>query len=278
VNDKIYFHIGMHKTATTWFQRHIFSRLPGIKFIMSRRLDEIGKASGKAPKLLISHESLSGTLSTEKQPGDNKKRLAESLSRIAAMRPDASIIVGFREHASWLGAAYMHKAKTQRLDFERYAETYSRDDLSWCGSLDIIEGTSSSIFPFLYEELVETPEALIRDLCTFLGTEPPQDLDKLLKKRENPSPRSGFGQSISRAFHRLSYGLDRIMPMSTRPLRQLGAHLGSRFDDEEAPRQAPLEPELAQALRQDWKEVVVRVGRHRGRDLSAFLPKGWNEG
>jgi hypothetical protein len=66
--------------------------------------------------------------------------------------------------------------------------------------------------------------------------------------------------------------------MSTRPLRQLGAHLGSRFDDEEAPRQAPLEPELAQALRQDWKEVVVRVGRHRGRDLSAFLPKGWNEG
>jgi hypothetical protein len=61
-------------------------------------------------------------------------------------------------------------------------------------------------------------------------------------------------------------------------LRQLGARIGSRFDDEEAPREAPLEPELARALRQDWQELVARVGRHRGRDLSAFLPKGQIEG
>lgn len=273
MTDKIFFHIGMHKTATTWFQRHIFSKLPGVKFLMSKRIDEVGKALGKAPALLVSHESMSGTLSSEKQPGDNKKRLAGSLSSIAAEQPGAAIIVGFREHASWLGAAYAHKAKKEGLDFDRYAATFSPDDLSWSRSLDLVEGTSRRVFPFLYEELVHSPKELIGDLCGFIGSEPPANLDELLKKRENPSPRSQFGQLLSRPFFQLSYALDRILPVKTRPIRDFGARLGARFDDEAAPRNAVIAPDLAAELKEDWKRLLERAGHLRGRDFSGFLQK-----
>ena len=111
-------------------------------------------------------KSLSGTLSSEKQPGDNKKRLTETLSSIAAVAPGAPIIIGFREHGSWLSAAYAQKAKKQGVLLKSYVATFSREDLSWCRSLDLIEDGSRSVFPFLYEELSCAPEALIDDLCS----------------------------------------------------------------------------------------------------------------
>ena len=82
----------------TWFQRHLFPSLPGVNCLVTRRIAGIARPQGEAPTLIVSHEALSGTLSSEKQPGDNKKRLTETLSSIAAVAPGAPIIIGFREH------------------------------------------------------------------------------------------------------------------------------------------------------------------------------------
>ena len=273
VTDRIFFHIGLHKTATTWFQRHLFPHLAGVECRRSKRIGKICASHGNGSTLLISHESLSGTLSSEKQPGDNKKRLARSLGHITTAKPGAAIIVGFREHASWLGAAYAHRAKKEGVNFARYVRTFSVDDLSWCRSLDLVEGASPSVFPFLYEELTSAPEPLIEDLCRFLGTKPPANLNDLLARRENPSPRSRAGQLVSRPFFQVSYALDRLPGVKTKGLREFGARLGARFDGN-GTREVVLNRELAEELKQDWDGLLARIGRWRGRDFSGFSTEG----
>jgi hypothetical protein len=266
----VYFHIGLHKTATTWFQRHLFPNLPGVNCLVTRRIAETANPGGDLSTLIVSHESLSGTLSSEKQPGDNKKRLAETLSSIAAAAPSAPIIIGFREHESWLTAAYAQKAKKQGVKVAHYVATFSRDDLSWCRSLDLIEDGERSVFPFLYEELSYAPEALIGDLCRFLRTERPANLTELLSLRENASPRSQAGQLLSRPFFQVSYALDRFTPIKARPLRDLGARLGTRLDKNFAPLQIGLDQGMARGLREDWEGLLRRIGDIRRRDFSVL--------
>jgi len=270
----LFFHIGLHKTATTWFQRHLFPNLAGVNCRVTKRVADAAKPGGDSSILIVSHESLSGTLSSEKQPGDNKKRLAETLASIAAVAPNAAIIVGFREHDSWLTAAYAQKAKKQGVKAERYVASFSRDDLSWCRSLDLIEDGDRSVFPFLYEELSCAPEALIDDLCRFLGTEAPANLTELLTVRENSSPRSRAGQLVSRPFFQVSYALERFTPIRAKSLRELGGRLGSRLDQNFAPLQIGLDPDMARDLRRDWERLLQRIGDMRNRDLSALSARG----
>ena len=273
MTGRVFFHIGLHKTATTWFQRQLFPRLAGIRYRRSKRIKETFARQGNGSILLISHESLSGTLATDKRPGDYKGRLAQSLAEISAVKRDAAIIVGFREHASWLGAAHAHKAKKEGVDFEHYVGTFSVEDLSWSRSLDLIESTSGSVFPFFYEELQSAPELLIEDLCRFLGTSPPANLSEVMARRENPSPRSLAGQLVSRPFFQISYALDRLPGVKTKGLREFGARLGARFDGGERHNIA-LDSDLAGALKQDWDAILERIGRCRGREFSNFSTRG----
>lgn len=270
----MFFHIGLHKTASTWFQRHLFPNLAGVNCLVTKRIADIAKPEDDAPILIVSHESLSGTLSSEKQPGDNKKRLTETLGSIAAVAPGAPIIIGFREHASWLTAAYAQKAKKQGVQLNRYVATFSREDLSWCRSLDLIEDGRKSVFPFLYEELSCAPEVLIDDLSRFLGTERPANLTELLAVRENASPRSQFGQILSRPFFQTSYALENFTSIRTKSLREFGARLGTRVDQHFAPLQIGLDQDMAQDLRRDWERLLQRIGALRSRDLSALPPRG----
>jgi hypothetical protein len=268
----VYFHIGLHKTATTWLQRHLFPALPSVSCTVTRRLAGVAEPSDGST-LIVSHEALSGTLSSEKQPGDNKKRLTETLSSIAAVSPGAPIIIGFREHRSWLTAAYAQKAKKQGVKGERYLATFSRDDLSWCRSLDLIEEGKRPVFPFLYEELSHAPEALIGDLCRFLRTQVPANLAEILNVRENASPRSQAGQLLSRPFFQVSYALERFTPIKARPLRELGARLGTRLDKNFEPLHLELDEDLAGELRRDWESLLERMSEIRSRDLSAIAQR-----
>jgi hypothetical protein len=270
----VFFHIGLHKTGSTWFQQHLFPNLAGVNCLKTKHIAEIDRPGDDAPIFIVSHESLSGTLSSEKQPGDNKKRLTETLSSIAAVAPGAPIIIGFREHGSWLSAAYAQKAKKQGVQLKSYVATFSREDLSWCRSLDLIEDGSRSVFPFLYEELSCAPEALIDDLCSFLGTEIPANLTELLAVRENASPRSKAGQILSRPFFQTSYALRNFTSINTKSLRELGGRLGTRLDQHFAPLEIGLDQDMAEDLRRDWERLLERIGDGRSRDLSALSPDG----
>jgi hypothetical protein len=259
----IVFHIGLHKTGTTWFQNQFFPRLEGVEVLHTRHLSQVAIPTGNSTTLIVSHAGLSGTLSN-KPPG-NSQMLTDNLRLIAELVPDPVIIIGFREHASWLQAAYSNKAKkTWRMSPRDYVRGFSLEDLSWRTKLRTIEQSSAAVFPFLYEELLRDPRVLVDDLCKFLEKVPPANLDQLLNIRENPSPRTQVGQFVSRTLYALSAASRRKL------FKPQCGPVGARFDRFFSIKQIALNPDLASALRQDWNDLLQLVSQHRRRDFSGL--------
>src|SRR5262245_55612550 len=256
----IFFHVGLHKTATSRFQEVLFPNIVGIDVLKPEDLREIEPRIKSASPLIVSWEALSGSLSPRKAPGSNCECLQRSIGYIRGLAPKAGIIIGFREHRSWLQAAAAQKAKYKwNVDKRTYVETFSPADLSWCSKLETISNCFASVFPFLYEEIIYRPAELISDLCQFLGKEAPENLDKLLVERRNPSPRSAIGQFVSRSLCMISPHHEEWRRRSFR--------IGAWLDRVAPASEVVIDPELAKTLRQDWVDLVHRVSDRRRREL-----------
>jgi hypothetical protein len=256
----IFFHVGLHKTATSWFQELLFPNIVGIDVLKPEELSEIEPRMKSPSPLIVTWEALSGSLSPRKTPGSNSECLQRSLAYIRELAPKAGIIIGFREHRSWLQAAAAQKAKYKwYVDRRTYVETFSPTDLSWCSKLETISNSFASVFPFLYEEIIHSPAEMIGDLCAFLGKEPPENLHRLLVDRRNPSPRSDIGQFVSRSLCMVSPRHKEWMRRSYR--------LGAWLDRFAPASEVVIDPELAMTLRQDWVDLVHSVSEHRRRDF-----------
>jgi len=221
----------------------------------------------KSPNsLIVSWEALSGSISPQKPPDFNCKRLIENLSYIQTSAPSAGIIIGFREHQSWLQAAFSQKAKhKQHIDRQTYVKTFSRQDLSWCTKLQTIEASFTSVFPFLYEEIIQSPMTLIGDLCHFIGKAPPSNLHQLLRDRRNLSPRSSSGQFVARSI--------RTVFPAHRGWMQLSQQIGTWLDRFAPTNEAVIDARLSSDLQDDWIRLLDLVSKSRGRDLTDFAAR-----
>ena len=269
----IFFHIGLHKTATTWFQRQLFPSLDGVQVVRTKYIDKIAAhlstidtSVNGSPTVIVSHEALGGSIAHRRSPGFATDRLESNLELIASLAPQRSIIVGFREHGSWLQSAYSQRAtKNFGIDQDGYVKGFSLSDLSWRRKLETIGASCEAVFPFLYEELLRDPKLLVTDLCRFIGKPPPPNLDELLRIRENATPRSALGQFVSRSMLKLSRSSNR------RHWKHHAFRVGAWCDNIYPKRRSlPLDPELAGALREDWNELLDLVGKRRGHDFSAY--------
>lgn len=266
---KIFFHVGLHKTATTWFQRQFFPRLENVHVLRTRQLDTIALPADDSPTLIVSHEGLSGTISDLKTPGAPTARLSYSLKVMKRVAPNSAVLIGFREHKSWLQSAFRQRlAKNPNITQEDYVSLFSPEDLSWCLKMQMIEACYPTVFPFLYEELLLWPNLLVGDLCRFIGKPPPGNLDTLLGRRENPSPRSHFGRLMSRSL------LSLVPPSRRKRATSLANRVGAWLDGssshhwEKDSLDIVLPPDLKHRLSLDWKSALVRIGEHRCRDFS----------
>jgi hypothetical protein len=112
MSRRVFFHIGLHKTATTWLQRHFFPNLDGVRLVEEREFEKILPAAVRGTGVLVvSRETLSGSIARGAEPGDKTRQLVRNLGRISAAAPDAGIIICFREHRAWLASAFAQKAK-----------------------------------------------------------------------------------------------------------------------------------------------------------------------
>lgn len=265
---QICFHIGMHKTATTWFQRNFYPVIDDVRVVRRKRPSRIAnaieEAAAKAPNatVIVSAESLGGIITTGRKKGAGLERLIASLDMTAKIAPHRSIIVGYREQGSWLKAAFAQRAKKQFLvSWNAYVSSFSIDELRWCKHLEIIQTSCEFVFPFLYEELQQSPEILIEDLCAFLHKPVPRHVDEILHSQSNPSPRSWPGQLASRT-------LTAISARTRRRDRELLERRIARFDSLFPPRRLSLPFDLAEILAEDWNALLASVGEQRGRDFT----------
>jgi len=197
---KIFVHVGLHKTGTTFLQEEIFSKLKNVNYIHQPRTFLQKDIYSKVPKVrvsffkpdktlddipefepnlssdkinIISRESLSGAPSVGYIDGDVRYTIAD---RIKKNYPDSKIIVGLREKNSWLYSSYGQ--------YVRSGGTFSYNDwfekvfdhkyLDFDGYIDYLEELFDDVYVYKLEELKSNTKVFVNNLCDFIGVNIPK--------------------------------------------------------------------------------------------------------
>ena len=205
--QRIYLHIGLHKTATTFFQQAVFPALSNEFDIIAGRdtiklvreitttdnqefnSDKIHKliadlTTGERP-ILITSENLSGN------PGIKYMNRSLVLNRLADLFPKAQLILGLREHWGLIGSMYklyIQNGGTKTFDNyvfqndriypdETYFGIYNRISLAmfnYCSLLDQLVGLfgKANIHIFNFEQFKLNPQKEADSMFLFLGATP----------------------------------------------------------------------------------------------------------
>ncbi len=137
-NKKIFFHVGLAKTGSTFLQKNFFPYLKGIKYISTHKykkcIDIINNSNFDS--YLISREF--------------DRQLEEETKKIYYHFPQVKIIVVFREHKKWISSQFKRYSKNgYHIPFEQFYDNndngfWKNNDMNYTKKLDIIKKYSSS--------------------------------------------------------------------------------------------------------------------------------------
>lgn len=275
------FHVGLHKTATTFLQRRVFPRLAEIAFVPSpARVRTIFSALESKRTLLVSDEGMSGI----PYRGDWLGQFRVSMAGLAHMFPAAGIIIGFRAHADLIRSIYkqyLHEGGTEDIRFifdaARSDSLLRPADLSFSARLELLGRLfGDRVFVYTQEEIRDDLPGFLRDLRTFLCL-PPRAYDDLISRPINV----GVGKLQGRILRRLNQldGKLRRVPL----VPTLNNRLFQRLDFDPRglcqrrlawlPDRSNGEPSLGNgAMRQqwdrDWECVMAARARRTRLDLA----------
>jgi hypothetical protein len=192
------FHVGLHKTGTTWFQKRFYPNVPGYRFVNRRlvRSTLLGTsplafdaaAARKALGLddgepaIICEEDLSGILHNG---GLLTNYVAKEMAnQLHAIAPEAKIVIFVREQAAMAASwyqQYLREGGTASVRHYLFPEDYlflgkarplkvPRFDFSafdydlLVAHYDSLFGRNQ-VFVFAYEQFAHEPEAFIGEFC-----------------------------------------------------------------------------------------------------------------
>lgn len=166
MSDKeIYFHVGTGKTGTTFLQYQVFPRLNGIRYIQRTRFKQAEKLIHVLdyPRYLISREF--------------DQQLEEEVAKFARKFPDATPLIVFRKHGSYIASQFKRFVKNGfQGDFGSFFDLvddsgyFKKKDLDYKGQIDILrKHFSKEPLVFVYEDLIENPAEYIVHMSQLLG-------------------------------------------------------------------------------------------------------------
>lgn len=167
-DKKVFFHVGLPKTASTFLQVKVFPKFEGIKYIKKhdfKKKDQIIKNSG-FNRILLSVE-----LDLDIDAGKNKAK------DVAANYPNSFAIVVLRKHGSWLKSKYKYYLRKHGTrTFQEYyhpnrQETILSDkNLRFYPKIKFLEETFQKPPLVLFqEELKNEPYKVIDLIASYIG-------------------------------------------------------------------------------------------------------------
>lgn len=176
----VFFHLGLEKTGSTFYQGSVFKHLRGIQYHRKskfRRFEEILEAAPNE-KHLFSFET--------------DRQLYPTVDRVADLLPNARVFIILRRQDSWLSSKYnyhirKHGHKTLREFFDLQGDTgeWKKDEFYLRPKIEYIESKLKHPVLFLnYSELKEDPEKYVGRMIDFMGVElsPEANIHKPRKK------------------------------------------------------------------------------------------------
>jgi hypothetical protein len=254
------FHIGYHKTASTWLQSEVFTNIDGrtwtgTRGLVDAALRDLARADDRhySPgvlgalrddlvarddrPVLFSYEGMSGRLWHADDTG------TRSLERIARLEPEASILLLVREQQSMLGSIYfqyLYEGGTlgpESFCVEpsgpgwRFAPEHLAYDRLVRLAIDLFGPDRVCVLP--YELLTSDSERFLDHLGQFLGVSIDRTRIRFQRTHESPSaPSLRLLVHWNRAFR--SSELSRSpsianLRLGRRPARLVRAHLDPRL-------------------------------------------------
>jgi len=273
MNEDVYIHVGLHKTATTFFQTRVFPKFKGISYFdwnLETRLFVDGP-----DRYFLSNEGIIGT-PTKYRDTSWFDDFAVGIEQLAQIVPQAHIILSVREHSGLLASLYkqyLHEKGTEPFegffDIESDTGVIKQRDLQLCRRIEIIENHfEKEPFVYLFQELKGRLERLLEDLGDYLEATPPT-LEKIDMTHQNPGVRRHQGRLLRRLNQ-----ISRYVPLYNRyfehfnidPRSICQQHL--RFVSEDRITVPPeIERYLESRYASDWEDVRAYVARSRGLEV-----------
>ena len=185
----IYLHVGLHKTATTYFQEAVWPRWSAVHYAGKKKntpkesLDQIIYRS-KEKCVIRSSESMTGSLKRSYlKGGDWLGESFLSLDKLRSSFPAGSVkgvIVSLRRHDHWALSIYKHYLKYGGVDKpEEFFGIGGCSDatmplkhlLVMPRLKKIEEALGVRPFCFFIEEVVSRPDKLSKEIASYLGTD-----------------------------------------------------------------------------------------------------------
>lgn len=162
---KIFFHVGLAKTGSTFVQNNFFPKLKNIKYISTHKykncIDIINNTNYKS--YLISREF--------------DRQLEEEVSKILKHFPQTKIIIVFREHKKWISSQFKRYSKNGwHRDFEDF---YNKDNTGYWKKVDMLYGDKLDIIskysnskPLVlnFDELKTNPHSYLGKISSFTNS------------------------------------------------------------------------------------------------------------
>lgn len=165
MKPKIFIHVGLHKTGTTFLQQQVFPLVENVNFITSFN-DILLKKIDNDKINIISNETLSGTYDYDRY------YIAD---RLKLLFPDAKIILGIRDKDSWVCSCYSEFVKHGgTLTYEEYIDKRERLELrDFEGYIKYLKDLFVDVYVYDFEDFKNDITMCILKICVFMDVKPP---------------------------------------------------------------------------------------------------------
>ena len=196
-NVRLFVHIGLMKTGTTFLQANIFPHLNNVRLIKPNQNLVSHQLLSKETRFLISDEGISGCpYWSDRRNLRYPEQFSLGVAKLRQILPHARVICCLREPAAFLQSAYkqyLHEGGT--LEFEDFFQStgdgvVTKSDLMFSRFIDYLRRSfnENDLFLYDFDDFQRSPGTVLEDMLDFLGAS--ADVGCLLaqpKARSNPS-------------------------------------------------------------------------------------------
>lgn len=166
-NKRIYIHVGMPKTGSTYLQGRVFPKLKGIHYIPTVRY--------KSTQKIVESTDYDNYLTSR----EFDQQMEREVSKFAKVFPDATPIIVLRKHSSYIASQYrrfvkngFHLTFTQFIDIKSDQGYFKKRDLDFFWHIQLLEKHfSQRPIVLFYDDLRKNPEAFIQNFAKVTHSE-----------------------------------------------------------------------------------------------------------